>query len=96
MKNIIESVRKERHINQETLARAVGVSRQTIISIERGKCVPSVAIALRIARFFGVTVEDLFVGDDACFWNLSPSRMPISLKILPLCLTVDRSADKGK
>jgi len=72
MKNIIESVRKERHINQETLARAVGVSRQTIISIERGKCVPSVAIALRIARFFGVTVEELFVGDDACFWNLSP------------------------
>ncbi len=72
MKNIIESVRKERHINQETLARAVGVSRQTIISIERGKCVPSVALALRIARFLGVTVEELFIGNDTCFWNLSP------------------------
>lgn len=72
MQNIIEAVRKERHINQETMARAVGVSRQTIISIERGKCVPSVALALRIARFLGMTVEELFVGDGACFWNLSP------------------------
>ncbi len=74
MKNIIESVRKEQSISQETLANAIGVSRQTIISIEHGKCVPSVAIALRISRFLGTTVEELFTGEAENSWCISPAE----------------------
>jgi putative transcriptional regulator len=53
-------IREERGITQEDLAQAVDVSRQTIISIEKGKYIPSVALALRMARFFKVSVEDIF------------------------------------
>jgi putative transcriptional regulator len=47
-------------MTQEDLGRRVGVSRQTIIAIEKGKYNPSVALALRIARVFGVPVEQVF------------------------------------
>ena len=47
-------------ISQQDLANAVGVTRLTIHSIESGKCNPSTLLALKIARFFGVTVEDIF------------------------------------
>jgi putative transcriptional regulator len=47
-------------ISQEALANAVGVSRQTIISIEKGRFVPSTLLALKIAEFFNKTVEDIF------------------------------------
>jgi putative transcriptional regulator len=51
--------------SQAELADAMGVSRQTINSIETGKYVPSLALALKLARFFGVHVEELFSdGDD--------------------------------
>ena len=57
-------VRKQRFLNgemiQEELARRVGVSRQTVIAIEKGKYNPSVALAIRIARVFGLRVEDVF------------------------------------
>jgi putative transcriptional regulator len=46
--------------SQEALADAVGVTRQTILAIEKGKFVPSTLLAFRIARFFGKTVEDVF------------------------------------
>ena len=52
--------RRERRITQAELATAVGVSRQTIISIERGDHAPSVYLALRIARELGARVEELF------------------------------------
>jgi putative transcriptional regulator len=51
-------------MTQEELASRVGVSRQTIIAIERGKYNPSVGLALRIARAFGVRVEDVFALSD--------------------------------
>ena len=51
-------------ISQEALALAVGVTRQTIHSIERAKFVPSTLLALKIARFFGRPVEDIFFIDD--------------------------------
>ena len=51
-------------MTQEELASKVGVSRQTIIAIERGKYNPSVGLALRIARAFGVRVEDVFALSD--------------------------------
>ena len=64
MERMIEnSVLKERtrhEMTQEALAQEVGVSRQTILAIEKGKYTPSVALAMRIAHAFGVRVEDLF------------------------------------
>lgn len=57
---LLRDVRQQSDVTQEALAEAVGVSRQTIISIEKGNYVPSVALALRIAHFFKVTVEDIF------------------------------------
>jgi putative transcriptional regulator len=47
-------------ISQEALAQAVGISRQSIISIEKGRFVPSTLLALRFARYFESTVEDIF------------------------------------
>ena len=58
--NRVQVVRKEQKITQEQLAEAVGVTRQTIISIEKGNYIPSVLLALKIAIFFNTTVEDLF------------------------------------
>ena len=52
--------RKATGLTQEELAAALGVSRQTIISIERGKYVPSLPLALRLARYFGCATEELF------------------------------------
>ena len=48
-------------ITQEELANALGVSRQTILAIEHGKFNPSVVLALRLARFFGARVEEIFI-----------------------------------
>jgi putative transcriptional regulator len=56
----LQEERAKRQVTQETLAQEVGVSRQTIIAIEKGKYTPSVALALRIARAVGARVEDLF------------------------------------
>jgi putative transcriptional regulator len=62
--DIRSEVRKHRFLNgemtQEELARRTGVTRQTIVAIERGNYNPSVGLALRIARVFGVTVEEVF------------------------------------
>ncbi|MCE1246696.1 MAG: helix-turn-helix transcriptional regulator [Firmicutes bacterium] len=52
-------------ISQEELAKAVGVSRQTIISIEKGKYMPSVGLAIKIAGFLKVQVEDIFYPEGA-------------------------------
>ncbi len=51
-------------LSQETLANAVGVTRQTIIAIEKGRFIPSTLLALRLARFFGARVEDIFHIED--------------------------------
>ena len=60
MKNKLNQFRTDKGITQEELALGVKVSRQTIISIEKGKYAPSVVLALAIARFFNVSVEDIF------------------------------------
>lgn len=60
VQNCVQEVRKEHNITQEQLAEAVGVTRQTIISIEKGNYVPSVRLALKIAQHFKVSVEKLF------------------------------------
>jgi putative transcriptional regulator len=59
--NRIKVLRAEKDLTQQQLAEAVGVIRQTIIAIEQNKYQPSVALALRIARFFKVHVEEVFI-----------------------------------
>ena len=56
----IKELRKERKISQEQLALAVGTTRQTITSIEVGKYTASLALAYKIAHFFGLTIEEVF------------------------------------
>jgi putative transcriptional regulator len=65
MKNKIRVLRAMREITQEELADALGVTRQTIIAIEKGKYDPSLPLAFRIARFFDLPVEKIFLFDDA-------------------------------
>lgn len=66
MKNRLEELRKERAITQEELADVLEVSRQTISSLENGRYNPSILLAFRIARFFGSSIEEIFIyeGDD--------------------------------
>ncbi len=65
MKNRIEQIRKERGILQEELAKQLGVSRQTISSLERGRYNPSIFLAHSIAVYFGMTIEDIFIFEEA-------------------------------
>lgn len=58
--NNVHDVRMDAHMTQEELAAKVGVSRQTIIAIEKGNYIPSVLLALKIARFFKKPVEKIF------------------------------------
>ena len=60
MKNKIEAIRKEQGILQEEFAKAMGVSRQTISSLENGRYNPSIGLAYKIAKFFGLTIEEVF------------------------------------
>ncbi len=62
--NRLKEFRERRNITQEELARILGVSRQTIIAIEKGKYKPSLCLALKIARFFNLKVEDIFKLED--------------------------------
>ncbi len=64
MKNSIRVSRAEMRITQQQLAESVGVSRQTINAIEGGRFIPSTVLALKIARFFGKTVESVFSLED--------------------------------
>ena len=64
MKNRIKVYRAMRDLTQESLARGLGVTRQTVLAIEKGKYDPSLDLAFKIARFFGVSVEDVFLYDE--------------------------------
>ena len=64
MRNDIRERRLERELSQAELAKAMGVSRQTINSIETEKYTPSLPLALALARFFDVQVEEMFDGDE--------------------------------
>ena len=61
MKTRIKELRKARKLSQEELADAVGTTRQTITSIEAGKYVASLPLAYRIAKVFGLKIEDVFM-----------------------------------
>ena len=60
LKNKIKELRLKKGLSQAELAKVIGVSRQTIISIEKGACVPSTLLALKLSRLFGKTVNELF------------------------------------
>ena len=64
MKNRIEEIRKERGIRQEELAKMLGVSRQTISSLENGRYNPSILLAYKIAKYFEMTIEEVFVFEE--------------------------------
>ena len=64
MKNRLEELRRERGLNQEELARALRVSRQTIGSLENGRYNPSITLAFRIARYFGLSIEEVFIYEE--------------------------------
>ena len=64
MKNRIEEIRKERGILQDEMANAMGVSRQTISSLENGRYNPSIMLAYKIAKYFGMSIEQVFVFEE--------------------------------
>ena len=64
MRNDVRDQRTRRGLSQSDLAKALGVSRQTIISIEKERFVPSLPLAIALARYFDVTVEDVFHPDE--------------------------------
>lgn len=64
LKNRIEELRKEKGIKQEDLAIAVEVSRQTIGSLENGRYNPSIILAFKIARYFNMSIEDIFIYEE--------------------------------
>ncbi len=64
MKNRIKVLRAEHDMTQEALAKLIGVTRNTIISIEKDKYCPSMKVGFRIARVFGVGLEDVFAYEE--------------------------------
>ena len=64
MKNKIVEIRQERGIKQDELAKALGVSRQTISSLENGRYDPSILLAHKIAKLFGMSIEEVFLFEE--------------------------------
>jgi putative transcriptional regulator len=64
VKNRLEEIRKERGIKQEELAAALEVSRQTIGSLENGRYNPSITLAFKLARYFDMSIEDIFIYEE--------------------------------
>jgi putative transcriptional regulator len=64
MKNRIKELRARAGLTQEDLAREVGVRRETIVFLEKGKYNPSLKLAYEISRIFGLKIEDIFIFDD--------------------------------
>lgn len=64
MKNRLEELRKQRGIKQEDLASALEVSRQTIGSLENGRYNPSILLAFKIARYFDMSIEEIFIYEE--------------------------------
>ena len=64
MRNRLEAIRRERGIRQEELALALEVSRQTIGSLENGRYNPSILLAFKLARYFGLRIEDIFTYEE--------------------------------
>ncbi|WP_164216986.1 helix-turn-helix transcriptional regulator [Virgibacillus sp. YIM 98842] len=64
MKNRLEEIRKKHGVKQGELANALEVTRQTIGSLENGRYNPSIILAFKIARYFGMTIEEIFIYEE--------------------------------
>ena len=64
LKNRLEEIRREKGMTQEELATILEVSRQTIGSLENGRYNPSIILAFRIANFFGMSIEEIFIYEE--------------------------------
>ncbi len=64
MKNRLEEIRKQNAIKQEELATALEVSRQTIGSLENGRYNPSITLAFKIAKYFNMSIEEIFIYEE--------------------------------
>jgi putative transcriptional regulator len=64
VKNRIEEIRKERGIRQDDFAKSMGVSRQTISSLENGRYNPSIMLAYKIAKYFAMPIEEVFIFEE--------------------------------
>ena len=64
MKNKLEQIRKDRGITQEELANTLEVSRQTVNSLENGRYNPSIVLAFKIAKVFGLHIEEIFIYEE--------------------------------
>lgn len=64
MKNKLEQIRKDRGITQEELANILEVSRQTVNSLENGRYNPSIVLAFKIAKVFGLQIEEIFIYEE--------------------------------
>lgn len=64
MKNRLEEIRKQKQITQEELATVLEVSRQTISSLEKGRYNPSIILAFKIARYFNMSIEEIFIYEE--------------------------------
>ena len=69
MKNRLEEIRKEKNMKQEELALALEVSRQTIISLEKGRYNPSIILAFKISRYFNMSIEEIFIYEGEGYEN---------------------------
>jgi putative transcriptional regulator len=64
VKNRLEEIRKQRGITQEELAKTLEVSRQTVSSLENGRYNPSIILAFKIARYFNMSIEEIFIYEE--------------------------------
>ena len=64
LKNRLEELRKLQNMNQEELAKRLMVSRQTVSSLENGRYNPSITLAFKVARLFGVRIEEIFIDEE--------------------------------
>ena len=64
LKNKIEQIRKERGIRQDDFAKSMGVSRQSISSLENGRYNPSILLAYKIAKYFQMSIEEVFIFEE--------------------------------
>lgn len=64
MKNRVEELRRAHNLNQEALADVLEVTRQTISSLEKGRYNPSITLAFKIARYFDLPIEDIFIYEE--------------------------------
>lgn len=64
MKNRLEEIRNKKGLSQEDLAMALSVSRQTISSLENGRYNPSILLAFKIAKYFSMSIEEIFIYEE--------------------------------